>query len=91
MILHHKEAIQYVVDNLSTITISRPDLYNIHALLAQGLLVDPAMAGRLRRMPAGITYSSYRPLEDAIQTEEELAILTEKAAEISDPFEQSFS
>jgi Fic family protein len=89
MILNHKEAIQYVVDNLSTITVSRPDMYNIHALLAQGLLIDPAMAGRLRRMPAGITYSSYRPLDDAIQIEEEFAILIEKAAEISDPFEQS--
>lgn len=90
MILNHKEAIQYVVDNLDTITISRPDILNIHALLADGLLMDPAMAGRLRRMPAGITYSSYRLLDDQFEIEEEFRILIEKAAAITDPFEQSF-
>jgi Fic family protein len=90
MILNHKEAIQYVVDNLAAITISRGDICNIHALLADGLLIDPAMAGRLRRMPAGITFSSYRPLEDRYQIEEEFDILIAKATEITDPFEQSF-
>ena len=90
MILNHKEAIQYVVDNLGEITISRGHVFNIHALLADGLLIDPAMAGRLRRMPAGISHSSYKPLEDPYQIEEEFQILIAKAAEITDPFEQSF-
>jgi Fic family protein len=90
MILNHKEAIQYVADNLATITISRPDLLNIHALLADGLLADPAMAGRLRRTGVGISYSSYIPLDDQFAIEEEFRLLIEKAAAISDPFEQSF-
>ena len=90
MILNHKEAIQYVVDNLEAITVSRTDLSNIHALLADGLLADPAMTGRLRRMPVGITHSSYRPLGDQFEIEEEFSILIEKAAAITDPFEQSF-
>ena len=90
MILNHKEAIQYIVDNLDAITISRPDITNIHALLANGLLADPAMAGRLRRMPVGITHSSYRPLGDRFEIEEEFTILIEKAVAITDPFEQSF-
>lgn len=90
MILNHKEAIQYVVDNLDAITISRPDVFSIHALLADGLLADPAMAGRLRRMPVGITHSSYRPLGDQYEIEEEFGILIEKAAAIADPFEQCF-
>ena len=90
MILNHKEAIQYVVDNLADITISRPDIFSIHALLADGLLVDPAMAGRLRRLPVGITHSSYRPLGDQFEIEEEFNILVQKAAAITDPFEQSF-
>ena len=90
MILNHKEAIQFVVDNLGDITISRPDIFSIHALLSDGLLTDPAMAGRLRRMPVGITHSSYRPLDDQFEIEEEFAILIEKAAAITDPFEQSF-
>ena len=90
MILNHKEAIQFVVDNLADVTISRPDIFSIHALLSDGLLTDPAMAGRLRRMPVGITHSSYRPLGDQFEIEEEFAILIEKAAAITDPFEQSF-
>jgi Fic family protein len=90
MILNHKEAIQYVVDNLAEITITRPDLCNIHALLADGLLADPAMAGRLRRMPVGITHSSYRPLGDQFSIGEEFDILIHKAVAITDPFEQSF-
>lgn len=35
-----------------------------------GLLIDPAMAGRLRRLPAAISYSSYTPLEDEFAIEE---------------------
>jgi Fic family protein len=90
MILNHKEAIQYVADNLASISISRSDLFNIHALLADGLLTDPAMAGRLRRMGVGITHSSYRPPDDQYEIEVEFGILVEKAAAIVDPFEQSF-
>ena len=90
MILNHKEAIQYVVDHLTEITISSADVRNIHALLADGLLIDPAMAGRLRRLPAGIGASSYQPLNDQYRIEEEFGILIAKAAAIDDPFEQSF-
>lgn len=90
MILNHKEAIQYVVEHLAAIKISRHDLFNIHALLADGLLADPVMAGRLRRMPVGITHSSFRPLDHQFAIEEEFHILIEKAAAINDPFEQSF-
>ena len=90
MILNHKEAIQYVVDHLAEITISRMDIFGVHALLADGLLADPAMAGRLRRMPVGISWSSYQPLEDRFAIEEEFRVLVEKAAAVTDPFEQSF-
>ncbi|RAP43217.1 hypothetical protein BYZ73_00455 [Rhodovulum viride] len=90
MILNHKEAIQYVVNNLADIGLSRPDLFNIHALLADGLLADPAMAGRLRAMAVGISHSSYTPLDDAVVIGEEFDILLHKASEIDDPFEQSF-
>ncbi|MHC9237387.1 Fic family protein [Pseudooceanicola sp. 502str34] len=90
MILNHKEAIEYVVDNLETITLLRPDIFNIHALLAEGLLADPAMAGRLRTTPVGISHSSYKPLEDGITIEEEFDIILTKAQAIEDPFEQSF-
>ena len=90
MILNHKEAIQYVVDNLEEVSLRRPDLFAIHALLSDGLLADPAMSGRLRAMPVGISHSSYRPLDDAVTIEEEFDILLQKATQITNPFEQSF-
>lgn len=90
MILNHKEAIQYVVDNLEEVSLRRPDLFAIHALLSDGLLADPAMSGRLRAMPVGISHSSYRPLDDAVTIEVEFDILLQKATQITNPFEQSF-
>lgn len=90
MILNHKAAIEHIVDHLAEIAISRRDLCDLHALLADGLLVDPAMAGRLRRMPVAITASSYRPLDDRFAIDEEFDVLIHKAAGIGDPFEQAF-
>ncbi len=90
MILNHKKAIEYVVGHLAGIAINRLDLCSIHALLSDGLLIDPVMSGRLRRMPVGIFHSSYSPLDDPITVEAEFNILVEKAAMIDDPFEQSF-
>ena len=90
MILNHKEAIQYIVDHLDSVSVCRTDLFNLHALLADGLLFDPSMAGSLRRMPAGISDTSYSPPEDQFVIGEEFDILIHKAAAIADPFEQSF-
>lgn len=90
MILNHKEAIQYMVDTLAAIAITRQDICNIHALLADGLLIDPAMGGRLREIDVGIGYSSYKPLSDSYEIAEEFEIVIAKAHEITDPFEQSF-
>ena len=90
MILNHKEAIQYLADNLDRIGLRRLDLFAIHALLSDDLLADPAMSGRLRAMLVGISHSSYRPLDDAVTIAEEFDILLYKATQITDPFEQSF-
>tara|TARA_R110002020_G_scaffold176756_4_gene369201 strand:- start:5806 stop:7092 length:1287 start_codon:yes stop_codon:yes gene_type:complete len=90
MILNHKDAIQFTVDNLDGIGLRRPDIFALHAFLSDGLLADPAMSGRLRAMPVGISHSSYRPLDDAVTIAEEFDILLHKAAQITDPFEQSF-
>lgn len=90
MILNHKDAIQYVVENLEEISLRRHDLFSVHALLSDGLLADPTMSGRLRAMPVGISHSSYRPLDDAVAIQEEFDILIHKFLQIRDPFEQSF-
>jgi Fic family protein len=90
MILNHKDAIQYVVENIADITLSRQELFNLHALLSTGLLINPAMAGRLREMAVDIAHSSYKPLDNKREIEDEFEVLVYKAAEIQNPFEQSF-
>lgn len=90
MILNHKDAIQYLVENITEISVARGDIFNLHALLSNGLLTNPAMAGRLREMGVAITHSSYKPVDDKFKIEEEFEVLIHKASEIQNPFEQSF-
>ena len=90
MILNHKDAIQYVVDNLDGADIDRRTLFDLHALLANGLLYDPALGGRLRRLPVSIGRSAYLPLEDEFDVAAEFDVFLGKAAAIVDPFELSF-
>lgn len=90
MILNHKEAIRFIVDNISAITLSRKALFDLHSLLADGLLSDPGQAGRLRRSSVKISGSAYTPLDVPYQVEEEFDVLVKKLAAISEPFEQAF-
>ncbi len=90
MILNHKEAVRFIVDNLPAISLARKSLLDVHALLSDGLLADPAHSGRLRRSPVKIGGSAYTPLDDPYQIEEEFQVLAAKLAEISEPFEQAF-
>lgn len=46
MKLNHRDAIQYVVENLEEISLRRHDLLSVHALLSDGLLADPAISRR---------------------------------------------
>ena len=90
MILNHKAAIRYVVENLAEIEIGAPDIRNIHALLAYQLISDRTLRGSLRRMPVEIGKSTYVPVDDRFTLREEFDALLSKAAQIEDPFEQSF-
>ena len=89
-ILNHKGAIRYVVQDLAEIEIGWQCLRNVHALLSNGLLLDPTLLGDLRRIPVTLGRSTYVPLEDPFALREELDALLSTAARIDDPFEQSF-
>lgn len=89
MILNHKDAIQYVVDHLDDVDIDRRTLCDLHALLSNGLLYDPNLGGRVRRLPVSIGRSAYLPLEDEFEIAREFEALLVKAAAVPDPFEQS--
>jgi hypothetical protein len=90
MILNHKDAIQFLVDEAEDIGFNRYTILNLHALLADNLLADPDAPGRLRRIPVGIERSAFHPLEVPQLIEECFHELLAKANTITDPFEQAF-
>ena len=88
VILNHKDAIRYLVDNISGIEISPRELRTLHALLSRGL-VHPAAVGEVRNRPVHSGESAYVPLSMPQKLTAELASLAAKSAAIQEPFEQS--
>jgi Fic family protein len=90
MILNHKAAIEFLVDPADDPSIRPITIRNLHALLADNLLPDPAAGGRLRTAAVAIGGSVYLPLESGPAIEECFAQVLTTASAIQDPFEQSF-
>lgn len=90
MILNHKDAIEFLVGSADEIGFNRYTILNLHALLANNLLADPAAVGRLRHIIVGIDGSTFHPLEIPGLIEEYFDQLLATAAAIEDPFEQAF-
>ncbi len=88
MILNHKEAIRYLVENASNIQISAENIRTIHYLLADGL-VQPHEAGQVRKDGVKISGSVYIPIENPVIILELLEVICHKADQIIDPYEQS--
>lgn len=90
MIRNHKEAIEFLVEAAADIGWNRYTILNLHALLSDNLLPDPAASGRLRTLGVGITGSVYEPLGVPQLIEESFDAILAKANAIQDPFEQAF-
>lgn len=90
MILNHKSAIEFLVENADTVGLDRYTLLNLHSALAENLLPNPADEGRLRQHAVDITRSVYWPLFVPAQIDDLLDLTLDKAGRIPDPFEQSF-
>ena len=90
MILNHKDAIEFLVGSVEEIDFNTYTLLNLHALLSNNLLADPAASGRLRYIAVGIERSAFHPLELPQRIEECFNQLLAKASKIEDPFEQAF-
>lgn len=90
MILNHKAAIELLIDNAETVSFNRYTILNLHSTLSENLLPNPSDEGRLRQHAVEIGKSVYRPLSIPAQIDELFGLLLEKAAKISDPYEQSF-
>lgn len=90
MILNHKAAIEFLVENADELSFSRFHILNLHALLSKNLLSDPSASGRLRTISVGIGKTNYQPLSLPQLIEEYFEIILQKANQISCPFEQAF-
>src|SRR3984885_4903810 len=89
MIVNHKEAMEFLVNDAEAIGFNRYTILNLHGILAQNLLPDPGAPGRLRRMGVGIGKSTFHPLELPQLIEECFNEVLEKATAIENPFEQA--
>lgn len=90
MILNHKDAIEFIVNNTTDIGFNRYTILSLHALLSNNLLPNPAASGSLRTHSVGIAGSIYTPPGTPQFIEEMFRLMLDKAAQIQDPFEQAF-
>ena len=90
MILNHKQAIEYLVLDPAHAQLTPDSIITLHAFLSDGLMADPTAVGRIRRRAVEIGGSVYRPVALPQRVEELFGIVILMAAEIHDPFEQSF-
>lgn len=90
MLLNHKEAIRFMVEDPTSLAADRHTLLNLHALLSYQLLTAPSDEGRLRQRSVGIRQSTYTPLAVPSQIQECFELILWNARKILDPIECSF-
>lgn len=90
MIMNHKEAILFLVENAGDIDLNPFTVFNLHNLLSQDLLANPQACGNVRSIDVDIGGSAYKPLGNPHALKELLELILLKARKIVDPFEQSF-
>ena len=90
MILNHKAAIELLVEQAEDIGFNTFTFYNLHALLSENLLADPAESGRLRSRIVEVSGTVFHPLGVPQQIDTYFRMLLDKDDAIADPFEQAF-
>ena len=86
MLLNHKEAIDFIVENpdfFSTISISK--IEDIHGLLIKDLEVDK----NIRKRRVGISGTNYKPLDNEFQIKEALLSMCELINKKENVFEKA--
>lgn len=90
MLLNHQVAIESLSSHTAKPHFDRHTICNLHGLLADNLLANPAEYGKVRHREMRIPASVYTPLYDRQQIETRFAQTLTKASAIIDPFEQAF-
>jgi Fic family protein len=89
MILNHRDAIRYLLDNIKDVEIDWTTLRDLHAMLSDGLLADDRDSGQIRRRIVTITQSTYQPLDNEFQLREAVNTLLGAVNAEAEPFNQS--
>jgi hypothetical protein len=90
MILNHKRAIEFLVDEAEVVGFDRRTVTTLHSALSENLLDDPRDEGGIRKRPVRISGTPYVPVAIPKVIEDALDLLLELASAIPDPFEQAF-
>ena len=88
MILNHKEAIRYLVENASSLSPSEETIYTIHYLLSADLL-ESDFQGKVRDHGVRVGGTTYIPYEDPKMLKIRMGEIAKKALAIENVFEQS--
>lgn len=90
MILNHKHAIEFLVDEADAVGFDRRTVTTLHSALSENLLDDPRDEGGTRKRPVRISGTPYVPIAVPQVIEDALDLLLSRASAIPDPFEQAF-
>jgi len=88
MIINHKDAIRFLVNNAESLEIEYSTITTLHYLLSDGLLVQSDV-GKIRSGAVFIGESVYSPWEGKARLEKQLKQIIHTAAQIENPYEQS--
>lgn len=90
MLLNHKRAIEFLIDEVPMYGLTEIVVRNIHTLLMQGLLHDENALGAIRQKIVSISNTVYVPAQMPLLLEEMLGVTVAKARDIKNPVEAAF-
>ena len=90
LILNHKAAIEFLVDDAANIAFNRYTIMNLHGLLAENLIDNRGGEGALRTRAVVVGTSVYTPTAIPRVIEDRFDTILSKATAITDPIEQAF-
>lgn len=90
IVLNHKSAINHLTTHAGEMSLSRRDLFDLHALIADGLIAETAAIGTLRSRVVRFSDSRYLPPDNPHLLKEAFDHFCDKASHIKDPYEQAF-
>jgi fido (protein-threonine AMPylation protein) len=90
MILNHKTAIEFLIEEQAQLGYNRYTFLNLHAILTEYLLESRKVEGALRTKPVGIGGSVFHPTNNPALIEECFDLILQKADAIRDPLECCF-